>query len=115
MAGTYNTTMDRGSDWAKTFLWKDSTGTAVPLSGYTARMMIKVTESDSSAVATLTTTNGRIVLYPDGHIVLSLPGSQTERITPGSYMYDLKLSGPAHPYKTLLRGTITVIGDVTRP
>jgi hypothetical protein len=115
MAGTYNLSIDQGSDWTKIFLWQDSHGTPVNLSGFTARMMIKVNASDSSSVVTLTTENTRIMLYADGHIVLSIAGTISEKVKPGSYVYDLRLTGPSYPNKILLRGSVTVIANVTRP
>ena len=41
MAGQYNFTLEQGSTFSRTMVWKDKDGTPKDLSTYTARMMIR--------------------------------------------------------------------------
>jgi hypothetical protein len=115
MAGTYDISTDQSGDLKITFLWKNTLGNPVDLHSFTAKMQVKVKEADTTSLLTLTTENGYILLYSDGHIVFNVPGTVTERVKPGIYVYSLVLHGPDYPNKVLLKGACTIEATATRP
>ena len=114
-AGIYNIIADQGSTFTRQLTWNDSAGSAINLTGYTARMDVR-TSIDAAGAATLslTTENGRIVLGGTaGTIDLSVAGTATAAVVAGDYVYDLELvSGST--ITRLVQGTFTLRGEVTR-
>ena len=114
-AGIYNIIADQGSTFTRQLTWEDSAGSAINLTGYTARMDVR-TSIDAAGAATLslTTGNGRIVLGGTaGTIALSAEGTATAAVAAGDYVYDLELvSGST--ITRLVQGTFTLRGEVTR-
>tara|TARA_R100001082_G_scaffold110697_1_gene91401 strand:+ start:112 stop:447 length:336 start_codon:yes stop_codon:yes gene_type:complete len=85
--GTFNITLYRRSDWIQPIVLKDSTGSAVNLSGYTASSQIwnqERTKKHVDITCTITNTS-------TGAITLSLTDTQTS-ILPKTAYYDLKLT-----------------------
>ena len=114
-AGIYNIIADQGSTFTRQLTWEDSAGSAINLTGYTARMDVR-TSIDAAGAATLSLTpgNGRIVLGGTaGTIALSAEGTATAAVAAGDYVYDLELvSGST--ITRLVQGTFTLRGEVTR-
>ena len=114
-AGIYNIIAYQGSTFTRQLTWEDSAGSAINLTGYTARMDVR-TSIDAAGAATLslTTANGRIVLGGTaGTIALSAEGTATAAVVAGDYVYDLELvSGST--ITRLVQGTFTLRGEVTR-
>ena len=92
-AGIYNIIADQGSTFTRQLTWNDSAGSAVDLTGYTARMDVRTSiDAAGAAVLSLTTENGRIVLGGTaGTINLSAEATATQAIESGNYVYDLEL------------------------
>jgi len=62
-AGVYHIDIEQGGDFSLAVTYKDSAGTVFDLtSGYTARMDIKESYLDTTAIDSLTTTSGEITL-----------------------------------------------------
>lgn len=62
-AGVYHIDIEQGGDFSLAVTYKDSSGTVFDLSsGYTARMDIKESYLDSTAIDSLTTSTGEITL-----------------------------------------------------
>ena len=114
IAGTYNIICDQGATFGRTITWKDSTGTPVNLTDYTARMQVRSIVSSADVAVELTTENSRIALGGVlGTITLSIPATVTDDITAGSYAYDLEMV-TSTTVTRLLMGSFTVRGEVTR-
>ena len=114
-AGIYNIIADQGATFTRQLTWNDSSGSAVDLTGYTARMQVR-TSIDAAGAATLslTTENGRIVLGGTaGTIMLSAEATATQAVTAGSYVYDLELVSGSTVTR-LVQGSFTLRGEVTR-
>ena len=96
--------------------WRDSAGTAINLTGYTARMNVRETYSSSSAILTLTTENAGITLGgAAGTITLTATATATAALTePFSGVYDLELVSAGGVVTRLLQGAATVSPEVTR-
>jgi hypothetical protein len=114
-AGTYNITADQGATFTRQLTWKDSAGSAVNLTGYTARMQLRQSiDASGAAVLSLTTENNRIVLGGTaGTIDLSVTATTMETVSPYTYVYDLELI-TGSVVTRLVQGTFEVRGEVTR-
>lgn len=113
-AGIYNATIDQGSIWNVTLVYKDSNNVPVNLTGYTAAMQLRQNYNSELADLTLTTANGGITITgATGTIVISATATQTGLLTPGFYVYDLELTSGSN-ISRLIQGQITVAEQVTR-
>jgi hypothetical protein len=114
-AGIYNIVADQGATFTRQLTWKDSAGSAVNLTGYTARMQVRsAIDATGAAVLELTTENNRIVLGGTaGTINLTVAATATEPVPAKTYVYDLELvSGSV--VTRLVQGTFELRGEVTR-
>jgi len=114
IAGKYNFVIEQGATFTRVLTWKDSTGTAVNLTGYTARMQLREITESGTVILSLTTENSRISLGGSaGTVTLTILAADTTTMSPGSYVYDLELITGATVYR-LVQGTATVSAEVTR-
>jgi hypothetical protein len=114
-AAAYDFVIEQGATLDKSFVWKDSTGTVINLSGYTARMQIRQTAASSTVLLELTTLNGRIIITAgEGKIRLLVTAADTGAITWQRGKYDLELVSSAGIVTRLLSGDVTVSKEVTR-
>lgn len=113
-AGIYHIQIEQGSTFSRTITYKDSAGSAIDLSGYTARMQLRKNIEDTSNILELTTSNGRISLGGvAGTVTLTIAASDTAALSAIEGVYDLELvSGDT--VEKLLKGTFTVQREVTR-
>lgn len=111
-AGIYNGVMDQGATWTLTIVYEDPSGNPIDLSGNTGRMQLR-SKFDSSAVLTLSTSNGGMTITgPTGTIELLATATQMELIEPGLYVYDLELTNGSI-IQRLIQGQMTVRAQVT--
>lgn len=114
-AAAYDFVIEQGATLDKTFVWKDSTGTVIPLPDYTARMQIRQTAKSSDVLLELSTLNGRIIITAlSGSIRLLVPASITSAITWQRGKYDLELVSSTGVVTRLLYGDVEVSTEVTR-
>lgn len=118
-AAKVNLTIEKGAKYTKTFIWKDSTKTAISLTGLDARMQIREALDDVTFEIELTTGNGRIQLEPGaetGRIDLILGATLTDALTISSGVYDLELYNSTDPddVNRLMEGVVSIIDGVTR-
>lgn len=114
LAGTYNITLDQGATYSTQLTYKDSAGALIDLTGYTARMQVRIQVDSASTVLDLTTENGRIILGgAAGTINLTVDAVTTAALTAGQYVYDLELVNGA-VVDRLIMGTFLVRPEVTR-
>ena len=113
---TYNLEINQGATLALVATWSDSAGTAINLTGYTARLNVRETYASTSAVLTLTTENSGIVLGgAAGTITLAATATVTAALTaPFSGVYDLELVSGGGVVTRLLEGSATISPEVTR-
>lgn len=111
-AGIYNGVIDQGATWTLNIVYNDYNGVPVNLTGYTARLQLR-SKYDSSAVLTLSTANGGIVITgATGEIAITGTATQTQAIASGIYIYDLELTSGAEITR-LIQGQMTVRENVT--
>jgi len=113
-AGTYHFSMEQGSTFNRSITYKDSNGSPIDLSGYTARMQLRRNIDDASAIIELTTSNGRISLGGSaGTVALTIAAADTAALAPIEGVYDLELV-TGDTVEKLLAGTFTIQREVTR-
>lgn len=111
-AGIYNGVIDQGATWTVNIVYYDYNNVPVNLTGYSARMQLR-SKFDSSAVLTLSTATGEIVITgPTGQIAITASATQTQAIASGIYIYDLELTSGAEITR-LIQGQMTVRENVT--
>ncbi len=122
-AGRYDFEIEQSAKLYKVLTWQDSTGAAVPLTGYSARMQIRESFEDDDlenpVLLELTTANGRIVLEDgavEGQIELKVGADITEAITWTAAVHDLIIINDADPTDVtrLVQGRVRVSPDVTK-
>lgn len=115
IAGTYNIICDQGATFTRTITWKDSNGSPVNLTGYTARMSLRSTIDSSVEVLSLTTANSRITLGGvAGTITLNVDATTTAALAAGQYVYDLEAVSGGGTVTRIVMGSFVVRGEVTR-
>lgn len=101
--GTYSITLQRRADYSVTLQFKDSTGAAINLTGWTvAAQAWDRGRTKKFADFTVTYTN-----RSTGTIALSLTATQTE-ILPDEMYYDVLLTNPSGLKEYYLEGVIYV-------
>lgn len=114
-AAEYNFTIEQGTTFTKSFVWKNNSGVAVDLTGYTARMQVRLSVTSEDVLLTASTTNGKLALTPlEGKITLSLSAQDTAGFDWKRGKYDLELEDADGRVTRLLFGLITVSLEVTR-
>lgn len=126
IAGVYNITCQQGSTFSRLLeieqpdLVADPTGqTYEPydISGYTARMQVRRTIESTTALVTLTTENGGLVINPTGettnHIRIYMSDDVTASIS-SSGVYDLEIENADGEVSRIIQGAFTLSPEVTR-
>ena len=107
---SYNICYIQGSTFNKRITWLQD-GVATNLTGYTAKMQVRVAP-DSPVIVELSTENGRIILGGvNGTIDLKIEDSVA--LEAGNFFYDLDLYSANETY-TLLRGRFQIIAEITK-
>ena len=104
--------MDKGINFERKMVWKDSDGNPINLEGYSAHLHIK-SERDNEVQLKLSTDNGKISLGDEGQIDIEIAPEDTEKIDEGGYMYDLVLDSNGGQRYRILKGVIYVNQVVT--
>ena len=110
-AGTYNFTLEQGSTFSRQITVQEN-GTALNLTGYTARMQMRSTHDSSTIALTYTST----IASPasNGIVNLSATATQSAAIEEGIYVYDLEIESSGGVETRLMEGKVTVTPEVTR-
>jgi|Laugrefabdmm15sn_1035127.scaffolds.fasta_scaffold11175_4 hypothetical protein len=116
MGNQYNLVIQQGATLSLAITWKDSTGTAINLTGYTARMQARSTYDTATAILSLTSAAGDIVLGGvAGTITITASATVTAALTaPWSGVWDLELVSGGGVVTRLLEGAASVSPEVTR-
>lgn len=85
------------------------------LTGYTARMQLRVDYDSEDPVFELTTENGRVTIDElAGAVDLFISAADTEDLAAGSYKYDLELVGSVDIVVCPIYGKVKVLREVTK-
>lgn len=112
-AGSHDFEVETGSTWTRTISAVDNDSNAIDHTGYTVVMDVRVNSDSTSEFITLTAGNGRVSINGDGDIVLTISAADTADLTPGDYVYDLKVTDTSSSVQYYLRGNFKVIDAVT--
>ena len=114
-AGTYDFYIEQGATFLKTITWKDSSGTAINLTGYIARMQFRRNKSSTTVLFSATTANGIITLGGSaGTIVINIPATSTDDFSFSEAVYDLELESSGGIVTRLIEGSVELSKEVTR-
>lgn len=114
-AGILNLTVEQGTTFSQRLTWKINSN-AVDLTGYTARMKVRVpNRRDKEPLLSFTTsTGGGITLGGSaGTIDISISAATTAALVPAKYTYDLELVSSGGVVTRLVKGTFIVVAEVT--
>lgn len=107
-------TIYQGATYRKRFRWL-AAGVPVDLTGCTARMQVREEVESTTALLTLTTADGGIVLGGDqGTIDLEISDENTAAIAWEGGVWDLEIAHPGGDVTRLLMGSVSVSKEVTR-
>ena len=110
MAGIQNLGLYQGDDASFTvFVTTDGTNPA-NITGYTAQAQMRADVADNCSSIALTIATS--VSSPN--VTLTIPRTQTSGLA-GRYLWDLQLTAPSGTIQTILRGSVLVVQEVTRP
>lgn len=115
LGNRFDIEIKQGATYQLTVTWKDSAGTAINLTGYTARMQVRETYSSSSTIVSLTSSSGITLGGAAGTIAILISATTTAALTaPFSGVYDLEVVDGSGVVTRLLEGAATVSPEVTR-
>lgn len=110
---TLNLNCWQGANFDYSLTWKTN-GTAVNLTGYSARMQVRETYDSTTPVLSLTSGSGITLGGTAGSIILEATATTTAGVPSGQYVYDLELVTGGGYVTRLLEGNFTVDPEVTR-
>ena len=125
IAGIYNITIEQGSTYVRLIsieqpdLDADPTGATFEpfvLTGYSARMQIRRTVESSTVMLSLTSPSGGIIISPgtpENELSITISAAVTAALT-SSGVYDLEIVDAGGLVSKVVRGTVTLIPEVTR-
>ena len=114
MASTYNILIDQGATYTLALSYKDSAGTAINLTGYTAAMQLRKTVGSATASLSLTSSSGIVITGATGLINITITATQSRDLVPDIYVYDLEITSGAGIVTRLVQGSVIVSAEVTR-
>jgi len=116
VAGEYTLRIEQGATLSLVATWKDASGTAINLTGYTARLSVRTHHSSDTVLLSLTTANGGIALGgAAGTITVTATAVQTAALTaPVTGVYDLELVSSGGVVTRLIEGGAVITPEVTR-
>ena len=113
-AGIYDITIEQGATFQMNLTWKDSTGSPVNITGYSARMQVRENYESESTLVSLTSSGGDIVLGGAlGTIAITITASATQSLQLEEAVYDLELVSGATVTR-LIQGRAIISREVTR-
>lgn len=112
-ANEYTLYIEQGTTFTRTVVWRDSTGTAKDVTGYTAALQIRETIDSDTVLVSLTSSAGIAVGTTNGQFVITMTATQTSAIKVDKAVYDLEVTKSAVVTR-LLQGDVVVSREVTR-
>jgi hypothetical protein len=116
-AAQYNFSIEQGSSFSLSFIYKDSSGNPVNLTGWCARLTWKSNNSiETFSTETINPAYRFDIDEPNGKLILQFPASITNDFNFSTAKYDLELQSPDDLYNgggkyttRILYGTVTLI------
>jgi hypothetical protein len=115
LASTYNILVDQGSTYTLAVTYKDSTGAAINLTGYTAAMQLRLDYDSATAVLSLSSpSNGIVITGASGLVSITMSATQTAALSADTFLYDLEITSPTSVKTRLIQGVVVVSAEVTK-
>lgn len=115
VAANTDLTIEQGATFTHQFVWNDSNGVPIDITGYTARMQIRQTVGSVGFEVELTTENGGITLGGAlGTVDLLISATATAALDFLAAVYDLELVSPTSIVTRLVKGSVVLDKEVTR-
>jgi len=115
LASTYNILVDQGSTYTLAVTYKDSSGTAINLTGYTAAMQLRENYDSATAVLSLSSpSTGIVITGASGLVTITMSATQTAALSADTFLYDLEIASPASVKTRLIQGVVVVSAEVTK-
>ena len=111
MAAYVELTIEQGANLSTTLTVADTQGDAINLTTYSAAAQLRKSyySSTSNTLSAIVTGNS------NGQITLSMTAANTALLSPGRYVYDLKITNSVDNSVTrVVEGTAVVLPSVTR-
>lgn len=106
----HNLTIYRDRDFLKIFIVQDSSGTAINLTGYSARAQIRPVKDSSELIASFTV----VITAAEGKIAISLTDVQTLALDESKAWWDLEVTDPSSLRQNYVEGAVAIKRTVSR-
>ena len=103
-----NISIPQGSDFEETFLSTESNGSASNLVGYTGEAKMKKHPGATSSTSFSVSITGST-----GEVSISLTSAVTTGLSPGRYIYDVRLTSPTDAKSRLVEGMALVTAGIS--
>lgn len=111
----YDLEIWQGQTFNFAFVWKDSTGTPINLTGYSGRMHLRPTVMAEVVLIDLSTENGKMNFdHLNGGITLTISAEETAQIKCKNAVYDLEVFNAEGGVRRLMEGKVIIHREVTR-
>lgn len=117
LVGKYDIICIQGATFSKEIQYKDATGTAIDLTGYTAKMQVRPKHKDPKVLLELSSTGDspRITITgATGTIALLVSATDTAKLEFTDAVYDLEITSAGGQVTRLLEGKFTMSPEVTK-
>lgn len=108
LPANYDLSLYKGDYFQTSIVIKDSTGSPVNLTGYTAKCSVR---SGYDAVESFDATC--TITAIDGKVDILFPSSVTEQLDAGDYIWDFQVTNPDGNVRTYLTGDVKIWNEVT--
>ena len=112
--GIYNITIQQGVPFNLFFTWKDSTGTVIPVTDYTAAMQVRDAKHSAGTIVDLASPADITLGGIAGTVSINISAAATGLLNFKEAVYDVVLTSQAGVPSRLLEGTATLSKRVTR-
>ena len=104
-----NIVVPQGSDFTQTFTSKESNGTARDLSGYSVSAVLRKHDTATSS----TSFSAGITSATAGKVTITMTDTTSLNLTPGRYVYDVRLVSGIGTVSRLVEGMAMVTAGIT--
>lgn len=113
--GALDITARQGKDWVIKITVKDSDGTPLDLTGYSAAWQARAMNGAASTAAiSKTSMLGGGITIAGSVITVTVPATDTAGVPTGAYAHELELTEPDGGKPPFLGGRLTVTAEVVR-
>jgi hypothetical protein len=113
-AAKYDLLIEQGATFVQEFVWKNSDGTPVDITGASARMKIRKYKTDEVLVSLTSPSNGITLGGADGKITITISATNTSLLPVCEARYDLEIEDTYSFVTRFIEGNVDISAEVTR-